>query len=130
MGVPAEGPGSLAWVDLTVEDAGEVRDFYHAVVGWKPSPVTMDGYDDFAMTPPRGEDAVAGVCHARGPNAELPPVWLVYVIVEDLGGSLARCRELGGDVVSGPRPMAGGRFAAIRDPAGAHLALWELADAV
>ena len=27
------------------------------------------------------EDAIAGVCHARGSNADLPGGWLIYVTV-------------------------------------------------
>jgi catechol-2,3-dioxygenase len=36
--------GTVAWFDLTVSDAVEVRDFYQAVVGWTTSPVDMGGY--------------------------------------------------------------------------------------
>ncbi|MGB6336961.1 MAG: VOC family protein, partial [Thermoanaerobaculia bacterium] len=36
--------GKIGWTDLTVENADDVRDFYTAVVGWKPSPVDMGGY--------------------------------------------------------------------------------------
>ena len=118
--------GSIAWVDLTVEAAEEVRDFYASVVGWRASPVDMGGYEDFTMVPPGSDEGVAGVCHARGPNAELPPQWLLYVVVAELEGSLARCRDLGGEIVAGPRAMAGGRMAVVRDPAGAVLALWQV----
>ena len=30
---------------------------------------------------------VAGVCHARGANANIPPVWLVYFTVADLAAA-------------------------------------------
>ena len=41
--------GSVAWLDLSVEDAAPVRDFYAAVVGWTPEPNAMDGYEDWTM---------------------------------------------------------------------------------
>jgi hypothetical protein len=88
----------------------------------------MDGYDDFNMLPAGGGDPIAGVCHARGPNADLPPQWLTYFVVADLDAALAACAGGGGEVVSGPRGLAGGRFAVIRDPAGAVCALWQAAD--
>lgn len=120
------GFGSITWADLTVENAERVRDFYSAVVGWTASGVDMGGYDDFNMTDPETGTPVAGVCHARGGNADLPPVWLIYVNVEDLDKSMARCNELGGQVISGPKEMGGqGRYCFIRDPAGAALALFE-----
>lgn len=33
--------GAVAWVDLTVDDAPKVRDFYAGVVGWTPSGAVM-----------------------------------------------------------------------------------------
>jgi len=46
--------------------------------------------------------------------------------VADLDASLTRCLEGGGSVLNGPKGLGGmGRFAVIRDPAGAVLALYE-----
>jgi predicted enzyme related to lactoylglutathione lyase len=69
------------------------------------------------------QQAVAGVSHARGSNAQLPPQWLIYVAVDDLDASLQRCLVLGGSVVDGPRALGVQRFCVIRDPAGAVMAL-------
>jgi predicted enzyme related to lactoylglutathione lyase len=121
-------PGTISWTDLTVEDAEQVRDFYEAVVGWTPSAVPMGGYSDFVMNADGGE-AVAGVCHARGHNAELPPVWLVYITVDDLDHSLEQCQRLGGSVLAPPRSYGGGRYCVIKDPAGAICALYQPPDA-
>ena len=115
--------GAVGWVDLTVDDADGVAAFYEAVLGWTRHPVAMDGYDDFAMLRSDGE-AVSGVCHARGSNAGLPAAWLMYVNVPDLQASLDQTRELGGEVLHGPRSLGShGSMAVIRDPAGAVLAL-------
>ncbi|MBB4635243.1 VOC family protein [Longimicrobium terrae] len=119
-------PGTVSWFDLTVDDASAVRDFYANVAGWTPSPLTMkEGYDDYVMMTPGGA-AVAGVCHARGANAELPPQWLMYINVVDLDASLEACAAQGGSVISGPRSGGGTvRYAVIRDPAGAAVALFQ-----
>lgn len=117
-------PGTIAWCDLTVSDAPTVREFYAEVAGWRAEPVSMGDYDDFSMLPPTGDAPVAGICHARGSNADLPPQWLIYVVVEDVDASAARARDLGGKVVVAPRPLAGGRFCVVQDPAGAHCALY------
>ena len=105
-------------------NAEQVRDFYRAVVGWTAEPVAMEGYDDFSMTGPDGGEPLAGICHARGPNAELPAQWLMYITVADLDESIQRCAELGGKVIDGPRTLGDGRFCVIRDPAGAVAALY------
>lgn len=45
----APAPGSIGWIDLTVEDAPRLRDFYSAVVGWKPEDVPTEEYSDWVM---------------------------------------------------------------------------------
>ena len=118
--------GTMAWIDLTVDDAEGIRDFYKDVVGWEPSPVDMGGYSDFTMNIPGTDDPTAGICHKRGTNAGLPSCWMVYVTVANVERSAARCRELGGEVLTGPKKMGQhGRYCVIRDPAGAAVALIE-----
>ena len=119
--------GSIVWTDLTVPDAKSVAKFYAAVVGWEMDAVDMDGYDDFEMLTPSGETA-AGICHARGINADMPPQWMLYVAVPDLNAAAKRCVEQGGKVVTGPRDLDGAPMCVIRDPAGAVIALYEVAD--
>lgn len=116
--------GDIAWRDLTVKNARKVRDFYARVVGWKTKPVKMRGYNDYCMLAPATGETVAGVCHARGSNADLPAQWLMYIIVKSVERSAARCKKLGGKVLVAPRTMSGGRFCVIRDPAGAVCALY------
>jgi predicted enzyme related to lactoylglutathione lyase len=124
---PAPGSGTIAWTDLTVANAEEIRDFYSAVVGWEARPHDMGpgvGFVDYDLVPRGGDTPVAGICHALGTNENIPPVWLVYLTVADVDASAARCVALGGAVLDGPRPMGSGRIAVIRDPAGAICALW------
>ena len=121
------GPRTIAWRDLTVADAEGIRDFYENVVGWSSEPVSMGEYSDFNMLPSEGEGPAAGICHARGVNDDLPPVWLIYIVVEDLEKSLAACAEGGGEVLMGPKGMGpGSAYAVIRDPAGAVSALYQV----
>ena len=120
--------GTMGWADLTVGDAGKVKEFYAAVVGWKTTEVAMGDYSDFCMVSPAG-DAVAGICHARGENAKLPPQWLIYWYVEDLDRSLTECAERGGKVIMQPKSYGGqGRYCVIQDPSGAAVALFQKAE--
>ncbi len=117
-------PGTIAWVDLTVANAENLRDFYTAVVGWECEALEVGDYSDFVMRPAGGGAAVAGICHAQGVNQGLPPQWMVHITVADLDASLARCQELGGKVRAEPFQMGTfGRMAVIEDPAGAVAAL-------
>ncbi len=118
--------GSVTWNDLTVPNAEEVRNFYNKVVGWKHEAVEMNGYSDFSMLTPVEGKAVAGVCHAKGVNAGLPPQWLIYITVEDIDLSIKNCLELGGSVIAGPQKMGEqGKYCVIKDPAGAAVALFQ-----
>lgn len=118
--------GLVPWADLTVPDAESVKEFYRKVVGWSVTEVDMGGYADFCMNEPKSGQAVAGICHARGVNAPLPPVWLVYITVADVEQAAAVARELGGHILHGPTPMGPqGRYCVVRDPAGAIAALYE-----
>jgi len=118
------GIGKIQWQDLTVTNAIEIRDFYRKIIGWDCVPEDMGGYEDYHMILPSTGNSVAGICHARGGNVDMPPVWLVYITVEDVDKSAKMCQDLGGEVVVGPGQMGGGRFCVIRDPAGAMCALY------
>ena len=115
--------GAIEWQDLTVASAGDVKDFYCNVVGWDSSAVSMGDYDDFSINLPGTGETVAGICHARGSNKNLPAQWLMYVRVADVAASAETCINSGGEVIEGPRKMGSGLFCVIRDPAGAVLAL-------
>ncbi len=118
--------GSITWIDLTVEDAEGLRDFYARVVGWVAGSVSMGDYNDFTMNTPATGEPVAGICHARGSNEGLPAQWLIYVTVADLDASLAACVAAGGTIHRGAQPCGeDGRYAVIEDPAGACLAIYE-----
>lgn len=117
-------PGTMAWLDLSVDDAGAARDFYASVVGWTAEPTPMDGYDDWTMAGADGE-AAAGICYARGENAGLPPVWIPYFAVTDLDAAVSAATDAGGTVVAGPQRDGGSGYAVLRDPAGATFAVFQ-----
>ena len=117
--------GSIGWVDLTVAEAPEIRNFYRDVVGWTATNLSMGDYDDFCLNQPGDGKTVAGICHARGGNADLPALWLMYIVVADLDHSIDRCTALGGEVIAGPKSMGKARYCVIKDPAGAVAALYQ-----
>lgn len=120
-------PGRIAWLDLTVPDAVATRDFYREVVGWTAQALDMtDGgerYADFVMLDAAGAPA-AGICHARGSNAQLPPVWLIYLAVADVGASLHQVEAEGGSIIKASKDREGRyTYAAVRDPLGIAFAM-------
>ena len=115
--------GRIEWVDLSVGDAARSKDFYCKVIGWKPTDVEMGTYSDFNLNLPNNGETVAGICHARGMNANLPAQWLMYVRVVDVAASAAEAERQKGKVLDGPRRMGGSNFCVIQDPDGAVMAL-------
>ncbi len=116
--------GTIVSTDLTVPNADQVRDFYSQVVGWEAEGLDMGGYDDYFMRAPGVDQPVAGICHARGVNADLPPQWILYIRVANLDQSLADCQALGGQIIVAPKDAGETlRYAMIQDPAGAVVAL-------
>lgn len=122
------GPvGRIAWLDLTVPDASAARDFYQQVIGWSVQDIQMEEagetYADYNMLAEDGKPA-AGVCHARGTNVDLPPVWMLYLPVGDLAESLRRVEEEGGKVIKTIHGEDGTYiYAAVQDPVGVYFAL-------
>ena len=115
--------GRVEWVDLSIGDAARSKDFYCKVIGWKSTDVEMGTYSDFNLNLPGSGKTMAGICHARGMNANLPAQWLMYVRVADVAASAAEAERQKGKVLDGPRRMGGSNFCVIQDPDGAVMAL-------
>jgi len=110
--------GRQIWRDLTVEDADRARDFYSKVFALKPQAFDMGGYSDYHMLDHEGE-SVFGICHARGVNADLPPVWLPYFAVDDAHEARRLAEEAGGSVIAGPQSYDRYTYFVLADPTGA-----------
>jgi predicted enzyme related to lactoylglutathione lyase len=118
-------PGVISWIDICVDDADRVRDFYKDVVGWTTMDISMGDYNDYCMVSSDGE-VRTGICHNRGSNAGIPPSWIMYINVTDLDARMDKVRALGGEVIYGPRNMGEkARYCIIKDPAGAVCALYD-----
>ncbi|QEG21095.1 VOC family protein [Mariniblastus fucicola] len=119
-------PGTIGWIDMATENADQIRAFYESVVGWQSEAVPVEDHQDFVITPSGGSEPVAGICHNKGPNADTPGGWMIYIHVDDLKASLDSCVELGGEKVGDVRVISGyGKTCVIKDPSGAMCVLFE-----
>ena len=119
--------GSIISADLTAPEADSLEDFYREVIGWESEELLMkdgeEAYPDYIMKDGQG-NWVGGVCHARGVNKGIPPVWIVYINVADISESIRKCKELGGKIIKESRNKEGIlHYAMIQDPAGAIMAI-------
>lgn len=116
----------IGWLDITVQDATSLRDFYSEVANFETQGIKMGDYEDYVLK--ADGQGVAGVCHAKGTNADLPPLWIPYFIVPDLDKSLEALKKRGGELIGGVRGGDGqDRFAVFKDPAGAVAAIYQKA---
>lgn len=114
--------GSVVWIDLTVPDATKVSQFYSKVIGWDIVELNMGGYEDYCMNDPETGETMAGICHARGVNASLPPQWLPYMNVDSIDASLEEVIANGGMILGEKRSDGkGGYYCLIQDPGGAYV---------
>lgn len=114
--------GEISWNELYTTDPDAAWAFYSALVGWKKTGATdmgpMGTYQHFG---PESGGSIGGIM--RAPPG-MPSIWMYYVYVADLDGSLATATGSGARVVNGPVQIPGGdRVVTLTDPQGAFFSL-------
>jgi predicted enzyme related to lactoylglutathione lyase len=121
-------PGTFCWVGLATSDPGSAKAFYTGLFGWHPEDVEAGAAGTFTMLRHRsGEVAILYMQQPEARAAGALPHWTSYISVEDADSTAARADELGGAAVFRESfdVLDAGRVAAIRDPTGAIVSLWE-----
>jgi predicted enzyme related to lactoylglutathione lyase len=118
--------GMPSWVDVMVETSDQrqaVMDFYSSLYGWTWE-VGGEEMGYYSIANLDGEP-VMGVGQGPGGAGAMVP----YFTTDDLDASIARAKELGGNVFMGPQVVGGaGAMALVADPTGAVHGLWQAAD--
>jgi predicted enzyme related to lactoylglutathione lyase len=123
-GIPATATrGRFIWHELMTSDVDAAKRFYQNVIGWETS--KFDGNPDYTMWM-AGQRPVGGVMTLPASAAAMgaPPHWLAYVEVPDVDATVDQATKLGATaVVPATTIDKVGRFAVLRDPAGAVIAV-------
>jgi predicted enzyme related to lactoylglutathione lyase len=115
-------PGVPCWVDTWQPDADAALRFYTELFGWEASGPAGGPF----MCRLRGRD-VAFIGQLPPEHAHRPAAWMTYVWVDSADETAARVRESGGSVAIEPfDALDGGRIVILADPAGAHIAAWQV----
>ncbi len=114
--------GAFSWFELMTEDAGAAKDFYTKLFGWVLEDMPMEGMT-YTVVKVSGKE-VAGIM-ATPPEAKgTPPMWGVYVTVDDVDATAAQAEGLGAKIMMPPRDIPNvGRFCLIQDPQGAMISI-------
>lgn len=117
--------GEFCWNELATANVQAAKDFYGKVFGWEFSDHEM-GDATYTMIK-KSDKEFAGIWSVpKEQEKSIPSHWMSYILVENLDESLEQAIKAGASVIK-PASNAGdfGRFAIIKDPVGAHLALWQ-----
>jgi len=120
-------PGTFCWAGLATSDPAAATAFYTSVFGWEAEALSAGQAGMYTILRHAGQDvAILYRQTAQARAAGAPPHWTSYISVEDAGAAATRAGQLGGSAVfREPFDVPGGRVAAIADPAGAVVSLWQ-----
>lgn len=112
--------GTISHIEFPADDVERAKRFYGAVAGWEFNEMDgMPGFHLFRTSPETG-----GGLGKRGES--VGDVVRVYIDVDDLEAAVAAATANGGTVITPPSDTPGqGRYAAIVDPEGNEIGLYE-----
>lgn len=120
-------PNTFCWVDLATSDAEAAKKFYAELFGWEA--VDTPAGEGMTYTMLNLNDKPVAALYKMSAEQEkmnIPPNWASYVSVEDVGATMKKVAELGGEVIMDAFDvMESGRMGLLKDPTGAFLGVWE-----
>jgi predicted enzyme related to lactoylglutathione lyase len=117
--------GEFVWNELATTNIQKTKDFYGNMFGWTFVD-NKNGEMTYTIIKKNDRDVGGIWVIPSAQQSEIPPHWLAYILVDNLEKSLEKARQNGGTLVKPVQTVKDmGRFAVIKDPSGAHLALWQ-----
>ena len=117
--------GTPSYVELVTPDQAAAKEFYGPLFGWELEDVPL-GDAGYYVAVGKDGDSVAGISGQMPGLQGHPAFWGVYLTVDDVDAVAARVAAAGGKVEAEPFDVMDlGRMAAIQDPTGARVNLWQ-----
>jgi uncharacterized protein len=114
--------GAISWSELTTSDVDAAKTFYGQLFGWSFEDAPMEEMT-YTMVKANGEE-VAGIMTIPSEAGPMPPVWGIYVTVDDVDAAAEKAVALGGKIFVPPQDIPEvGRFCVIGDPQGAFISM-------
>jgi predicted enzyme related to lactoylglutathione lyase len=121
-------PGTFCWAGLATSDPAAATAFYTGLFRWEREELSAGDAGTYTILRHAGKDvAILYRQTAQARAAGAPPHWTSYISVHDAGATATRAGELGG-AATFREPfdvLDAGRVAAISDPTGAMVSLWQ-----
>jgi len=119
--------GTFCWIDCATTDAEGAKKFYTELFGWETTDEPA-GPDMVYTRFSQGGKSVGALYAMTREMREMniPPHWMSYVSVDNVDAIAAKAKELGATLQMEPGDVfEAGRMAVIKDPTGAHFAVWQ-----
>ncbi len=122
--------GTPNWIDLSATDVDASRSFYNKLFGWEYSEEPTDQGVPYIMARKDGAAAAGMMQQTAEQTAQgMPPMWTVYLAVDDAADAISKVEANGGKVVMpAMKIMESGTMGIIFDSVGAGLGLWQAAN--
>jgi predicted enzyme related to lactoylglutathione lyase len=124
----AYAPGTFCWAGLATSDPTAATAFYTGLFRWEREELSAGDAGTYTVLRNAAKDvAILYRQTAQARAVAAPPHWTSYISVQDAGATAARAGELGG-AAAFREPfdvLDAGRVAAISDPTGAMVSLWQ-----
>lgn len=118
--------GTPNWLELNSTDQRASARFYADLLGWELEENPMDEQGGVYIIGRIEGDAVAAVAAMMPGMGDHPSFWTVYLAVDDVDAAAGKVEAAGGTVEAAPFDvMDEGRMAAVVDPTGARVNLWQ-----
>ena len=122
--------GTPSWIELMTPDQSAAQTFYGGLFGWSYDDHDMGEMGHYYIPNIEG-DEIGGISGQMPGMEGHPAVWGVYLAVDDVDATAAKVEPAGGKVEAGPFDVdKNGRMAAIVDPTGARVGLWQAGETI
>jgi len=121
-GMTGQNTGRLVWYELLTTNPKEAMGFYSEVVGWKTERFGEGNYTMWVGS----QGPLGGVMELPedAKKTGAPPHWMVHIQVANVDATVAKVKELGGQLFVAEDIPTVGRFAVIADPQGAVISVF------
>jgi hypothetical protein len=115
--------GRFSWHELMTTDYAAAFEFYRALFGWEKMGEMDMGDGLMYLMYGKGDKMYGGMYNRTAEMAGMPPFWLMYIHVRDVGKALSAATKAGATVHRPQMDIPGGSIAILGDPQGAGFAL-------
>ena len=117
---------AFQWHELCVPDIDGAAEFYSTALGFEATEAEMGDAGMYRMLTRDGRPVCGLQSTSEGSACGMLPHWATYLWVDDVDARLAKCVELGAEVIQPAISVQTvGRMALIRDPQGATIWLFK-----